>query len=152
MNVKKLEVQCAIVLLIAFFLPWVSFGGIINVSGYNLTRAVDALESLAGMAQSLGADGAQAELPAKIKLLYLVYLVPVAAAAVLYLDFNGKSTKIASLIGGALPVLGFAYGFVESGVEMFDFLAIGAVLTGLAGVGLLVAGIRAPAASPTTGT
>ena len=41
LDFKKIENICAIVLIVAFFLPWVSFGGMLSFAGYQIPNALE---------------------------------------------------------------------------------------------------------------
>ena len=134
LDFKKLENICAIVIIVAFFLPWISMGGMISFSGYELPN-------LAEMASAMGA--AFNENAAKEQTnyaVYLVYLVPLLAIGVLATDYLKTDEKIAHFVAmaaGAFPVLAFAYAsFSSSGVP--EGLAIGIWLTLLACVAMLL--------------
>lgn len=95
MNVKKPNVIFALVIVVAFFLPSVSVGGIIEVSGFN---ALKALRAASNLASSFG--GEPSGVPGY---LYGLYLIPISAGAVLTMEMNGSDTKALSLAAGALP-------------------------------------------------
>ena len=131
LDFKKIENICAIVLLVAFFLPWLSIGGLISFSGYQLPNAAQGLNALASAFSESEPETNYAA--------YLVYLVPLVAIAVLaadYLKSDEKTTRIISIVAGVIPVGGFIYAVTQ--VE-FSALAIGAFLTFLSGVGILLA-------------
>jgi len=129
-NFKKLEPVCAVVLLVAFFLPWVSIGGIVTLSGYNFTELV----------RTVNAMGVPTEL--NLNLVYLIWLIPVSANAILYAEYSGRSSRVLSIVGGAIPLLVAGYAFIKLGFDMVDTMSIGAVLTVAAGLGLVIAAIR----------
>ena len=67
---------------------------------------------------------------------------PVSAAAILYAEYSGRSSRVLSIVGGAIPLLGAGYAFIKFGGDMVDTMAIGAFLTVAAGLGLVIAAIR----------
>ena len=138
---KKIENICAIVLLVAFFLPWVSVPIIGSYAGYQIPGAVTSfLEMSAGLA-NFSFDDSNPE-PAAVDVpfqVYLVYLIPLVAIAVLvadYLKTDEKTTRIISIVAGVIPVSGFIYGVTQID---FSALALGAFLIFLSGVGILLA-------------
>jgi len=138
---KKIENICAIVLLVAFFLPWVSVPIIGSYAGYQIPGAVTSfLEMSAGLANfsfdDPNPEPAAVDVPFQV---YLVYLIPLVAIAVLvadYLKTDEKTTRIISIVAGVIPVSGFIYGVTQID---FSALALGAFLIFLSGVGILLA-------------
>tara|TARA_A100001234_G_C12472146_1_gene319786 strand:+ start:164 stop:607 length:444 start_codon:yes stop_codon:yes gene_type:complete len=133
LNFKKIENICAIVLLVAFFLPWVSFFGM-SVSGYSIPGIASGLGQF-GSAMS----GEAASVPWQV---YLVYLVPLTAIGVLVTDFlktDENIARIVSILAGVVPLAGVIYMLIESGGELFSYLGFGAYLTILAAIGMLLA-------------
>ena len=72
LNFKKIENICAIVMLVAFFLPWVSFMGF-SAAGYSIVGTLNNFLAIAGESA-----------PWQV---YLIYLVPLAAIGVLVTDY-----------------------------------------------------------------
>ncbi|PIP06963.1 MAG: hypothetical protein CO012_03455 [Syntrophobacterales bacterium CG_4_8_14_3_um_filter_49_14] len=118
---QKTQIICAIGLFISFFLPWVKlffFTG----SGYDL-------------AANLGGEAS------------LAWLIPLSSIAVVAVAFYEQSTrtnsfgKISSIIAGALPFVGLLYGLSQIGKDLFEVLAIGAYLSLIIGLILILSGI-----------
>ncbi len=133
LNFKKIENICAIVLLVAFFLPWVSFFGM-SASGYSIPGIVSGLNQ---WGSSL--SGEAASVPWQV---YLVYLVPLTAIGVLVTDFlktDEMIARIVAILAGVIPIAGVIYMLIESGGEVFNYLSLGAYLTILAAIGMLLA-------------
>ena len=155
LDFKKIENIAAIVLLVSFFMPWLSVLFLGSMSGYEIPGAVTkALEGLAAMQTAFsgfsldGSAPAPAE-PAAVDVpfqVYLVYLVPLAAIAVLvadYLKLDEKVARIISVVAGVIPVGGFVYGVIaiqdpEAKLAQAS-LEIGAYLMLLAGIAMLLA-------------
>tara|TARA_B100000214_G_scaffold257966_1_gene190287 strand:- start:248 stop:745 length:498 start_codon:yes stop_codon:yes gene_type:complete len=155
LDFKKIENIAAIVLLVAFFMPWLSVVGLGSMSGYDIPGVVKkGLQMIAGIEaafSSFSLDGsapAPAE-PAAVDVpfqVYLVYLVPLAAIAVLvadYLKLDEKVARIISVVAGVIPVGGFVYGVIaiqdpEAKLAQAS-LEIGAYLMLLAGIAMLLA-------------
>ena len=116
MNIKKLENICAIILIVALFLPWVSMGMLGSLSGFKLAQ-------LGGSAT-------------------LLWLVPLLAIGVLVSDVMNMDEKISSYIAyaaGALPTLWvISRMFVMGFGVFFEAAGIGFYLTLLAGIGILL--------------
>lgn len=129
MRLKKLESIFAIILLIAFFLPWTTFGGLITVTGYNFPIAMHGFSSLAS------AFDKDKEVTIQIYY-FMVYLIPILAITILAMDLKGGNTKIISIITGSLLIITFLK--ISSGRDLFTSMGIGAYLTIIAAIGLLL--------------
>ena len=131
---KKIENIAAIVMIVAFFLPWVSAGGMFSFSGYELPNLA---EMARGISNSFSEDGVKNQTNYAI---YLVYLVPLLAISVLandYLKSDEKISKYTSIAAGAFPIFGLIFAIMRAG-EITGF-AIGIWLTMLAAVVMLLA-------------
>tara|TARA_B100000700_G_scaffold155080_1_gene172239 strand:- start:3 stop:431 length:429 start_codon:yes stop_codon:yes gene_type:complete len=133
MNFKKIENICAIVLLVAFFLPWVSVFGM-SASGFSIPGIVSQFSQLGS-----SISGESASVPWQV---YLVYLVPLTAVGVLVTDFlktDEMIARIVAILAGVVPIAGVIYMLIEGGGEVFSYLGFGAYLTILAAIGMLLA-------------
>lgn len=131
---KKIENIAAIIMIVAFFLPWISAGGMFSFSGYELPNLA---EMASGMSAAFSEDGAKSQTNYAV---YLVYLVPLLAIGVLatdYLKSDKKLSKYTAIAAGAFPILGIIYSIIRAG-EITGF-AIGIWLTLLAAVVMLLA-------------
>ena len=129
---KRIENICAIVLVVAFFLPWVSFGGMFSVAGYELPNAAEGINAMAAAFSESG------EVDTNYGI-YLVYLVPLLAVGVLATDYLKSDEKVAhyvAIAAGVLPLLGFLYMLQRNGMQG---MAIGIYLTVLASIVMLLA-------------
>ena len=129
---KKIENICAIVLVVAFFLPWVSFGGMFSFAGYQLPNAAEGINAMAAAFSESG------EVDTNYGI-YLVYLVPLLAVGVLATDYLKSDEKVAhyvAIAAGVLPLLGFLYMLQRNGMQG---MAIGIYLTVLASIVMLLA-------------
>ena len=127
LDFKKVENICAIVMLVAFFMPWVSFMGA-SVAGYSIVGTINNFASLAGQSAPWQA--------------YLIFLVPLAAVGVLVTDFlktDEKIARIVAIVAGVIPVAGIIYLLIQSEGEGFKVLAMGAYLTVIAAIVMLLA-------------
>ena len=130
---KKIENISAIVIIVAFFLPWISVGGMFSFTGYELPNLA---EMASGMRDAFGEEGVESQANYAI---YLFYLVPLLAIGVLandYLKTDEKVSKYTAIAAGAFPILGFIYSIISAG-EITGF-AIGIWLTMLAAVVMLL--------------
>ena len=115
MNIKKLENICAVILVIAFFLPWVNLG-FISLSGFNVA----------------GIGGAS----------FLLWVIPLLSIGVLVSEFMDLDEKISTYIAyasGAVPLIYVLSRLISSGGEFFEAAGIGIYLTLVASVGMLLA-------------
>ena len=132
LDFKKIENICAIVLIVAFFLPWVSFGGMFSFAGYQIPNALEGANQLLAIGSESGEVASNPEI-------YLVYLVPLLAVGVLATDYLKSDKKVAhyvAIAAGVLPLLGFLYMLQRNGMQG---MAIGIYLTVLASIVMLLA-------------
>lgn len=118
--VNLLTISAAIIVL-AFFLPWVKFGG--TWSGYEIPGFAHSV----GKATSLKTWTGKFDINAY--LVYALFLVPLGAAGILALSFMGKSVRTVAWITAAMPLAGFAYGLIRAGTDVFSYIVIGGWLT-----------------------
>ncbi len=129
---KKIENICAIVLVVAFFLPWVSFGGMFSFAGYQLPNAAEGINAMA----AAWSESGEADTNYGV---YLVYLVPLLAVGVLATDYLKSDEKVAhyvAIAAGVFPLLGFLYMVIDNGMQG---MAIGIYLTVVAAIVMLLA-------------
>lgn len=131
---KLFEIIFSGVLLLAFFLPWISFNGFMEFTGFSLPRAMQELGSV--VSYFGGGD-----VPIEADALYFLYLIPILAIVVLVLSFLAKPTAVFAIIGGLIPYVALVYSLVEFGNELFQVSTIGVYLTLLAGLGLFLSGV-----------
>ena len=116
MNIKKLENICAVILVIAFFLPWVNLG-FISLSGFNVA----------------GIGGAS----------FLLWVIPLLSIGVLVSEFMDLDKKISTYItyaSGAVPLFYVLSSRMQEKQFSYEGAGIGIYLTFVAsGVMLLAA-------------
>jgi hypothetical protein len=130
-NFKKLENICAGVIIVAFFLPWLSIGGFMSFSGYDLP-------GLANLANEFGAAMSDGEGSSSgANWLYVVYLVPLMAVGILLAEYLGHNNKSICIASGAFNIIGFivAVSKAEGEVGMFG---IGLWITTLASIVIIL--------------
>jgi len=133
MTNAKWVLALGVVLLLGFFLPWVSF--FVNLSGFDLVRM--------GFSQS----GAPWQL-------YLVPLIPIFAIWAIVCGAQGRRHRTAALLAGSvfplLIVLALVQGAANQlgggngGPSPFSLIGIGAYLCFAASIGLLIFAFRKP--------
>ena len=115
MNFKKIENLSAIVMLVAFFLPWLSMG-IFSLSGYKAA-------TMGGVAT-------------------LLFLIPILAVVVLVNDvqsfFDDVKTKYLTYVTALIPLIYIVSRIVDMGGQFFQGASIGIYLTLLASVTMLL--------------
>jgi ABC-type dipeptide/oligopeptide/nickel transport system permease subunit len=132
---KKLPINVvtvsAAVMVVAFFLPWVKFGG--SYSGFEIPD----LPSSLGKATSF--KSWRGEFDINVYLVYALFLVPIAAAAVLILNFNGKDGNKLAWFPAVAPIAGFLFGLVRAGMDIFSYIVVGGWVTIAAALVMLLA-------------
>ena len=116
MNIKKVENISAIVLLVAFFLPWLNLGFLGSVSGIGI-----------------------------IKLYFIVLFIPLLAVAVIVTDIMGSETasKWLSYAAGLVPFVWIILRIPFMGGDVFFAAAgIGIYLTLLASILMLLGAFK----------
>ena len=141
---KNIEVIGSVGLLISFFLPWVSIGGLMTFNGYQIPNAVSALLRMGqALVSAFGQSGTKDALSIDTWYLQLVYVSPLLAVFTLVLAFLKKNTLWVGLSSGGvfltLLVLGAAKSYPID-AKVFDALSIGFYLSVLSAL-LCVCGI-----------
>jgi len=126
----KLESKFSIALIVAFFLPWFSMG-IVSFSGYSLPSAVIAMYELRASFGGKSPNDA-------LMFLYLIYLIPILSLATIILDIKGKNIKITAFITSVIVLGSFIFLMITTGLKAFNGFSIGAYLTLIIAVLLLV--------------
>ena len=115
MNFKKIENLSAIVMIVAFFLPWLSMG-IFSLSGYK--------------AATLGGSAT------------LLFLIPILAVVLLVNDvqsfFDDVKTKYLTYATALIPLVYIVSRIFSMGGDFFQAASIGIYLTLLASVIMLL--------------
>jgi hypothetical protein len=121
----------AVVIVIAFFLPWIKLGG--SFAGYEIPDIAHA----AGKATSLKSWTGKFDINAY--LVYSLFLVPISAVAVIAFGAVGKDRTLVAWVAAVMPIAGFVYGFIRLQFDMFPRLGLGGWLTVAAAVVILLA-------------
>jgi len=126
---------CSAIIVVAFFLPWVRYG--VSYSGYEIPD----IARLAAKATSLKSWTGRFDI--NVYLVYLLFIVPIGAAAVLVLSFLNKPVRVVAMIVSAMPLAGFAYGLIKVGFKIFSYIGVGGWLTIIAAaiMALALAGV-----------
>ncbi len=86
---KGIEITAAILLIIAFFLPWFS-NPVVTAGGYNIIRFLKFIEAFKPVAMIIAA---------------ITILIPVGAVALLIMNALKKSTGFLAMITGMIPMV-----------------------------------------------
>lgn len=145
---KRPEVWLLLVLLLGFILPWLQLGAFATGSGLQIAGLPFLLDGLMG--GFAGQGGQAAPETQGLWVLHLLYLLPLAAIAALILAAKRKgSWRPLALLAGAMPWATLAYALSfdleemaqqsgqtlpEGGVSLFQLLGVGAYLSLLAGL------------------
>jgi len=132
LNIKKIENICAIIIIVAFFLPWVSLG-FISFSGYDLPNLASFVNSFDAAFSENGESSGSANS------LYAVYLIPLLSISILFMEYLGKESKKLCLTAGTLNVVGFLYVLIFETEGDIGMMGIGIWITVLASVVMLLA-------------
>lgn len=122
-HVRDPENICAGLLIVTFFLPWISVLGA-SVAGYQF--------------HELGDGGA------------LAWVIPLAALGLIATRVSGVRSTALSVIVGLLPLVWFLLLLGEEGSALLNNLQIGAWLSVLAGLALVAAAAARQAQQPAT--
>ncbi|SVC32954.1 uncharacterized protein METZ01_LOCUS285808 [marine metagenome] len=132
LDIKKLENICAIIIIVAFFLPWVSLG-FISFSGYDLPNLASFVNSFDAAFSENGESSGSANS------LYAVYLIPLLSISILFMEYLGKESKKLCLTAGTLNVVGFLYILIFETEGDIGMMGIGIWITVLASIVMLLA-------------
>ena len=112
---EKLENSIAVVLLIAFFLPWISSFGFVNISAFQIPGAIK------GFGEAVALFSEQQEpVPSVAYLSYVLYLIPICSIGTLIGSVMNKDTKISSGIAGSIIFVALAYIYIDDGIPDFN--------------------------------
>lgn len=128
----KAEILCAAGLIVFFFFPWITIGGLISISGYQIPDIVKGFGQLAAI-------GGTGKTDPRVYLFYLIYLIPIFSALTIVFAMTDKSTKASGFIAGVAPIAALIYSLSEAGTNTFEGMAIGAWLTLLTAIAMLSA-------------
>lgn len=142
---SKIENLLAGVIIVAFFMPWVSYFQM-SVSGFGFHSVISQLTEMANLANQLGGlDGGYGRRSAPkapsmggVYLLYLAYLIPVFAILTIWYNLQNKPRPFA-FITGVLTIVLFVFALIKVGGDLFNVLGIGVYITLLCAGGMLAA-------------
>ena len=139
---------CGIVLVIGFFLPFVSVMGV-SCSGYDLVKGGQAIGGMAEGLGGMGDMGGESAAPKQDNpaiLMKIVALIPIAGLISAIVD-----KKIVYMISGFVPIAILLAWTAETSGGVFNGLAIGAWLCIAAGITQLVTAGRSEMATADEG-
>jgi len=110
-SLTRLENMAALGLVVFFFFPWASIGPF-SVNGFGAASSGKGLSFL----------------------LFLVPLLGLLVLAMRPICQTPTILKIVKLVAGGLPIAGFVLAFIDVGGMVFQFLGLGAYLTLIAAV------------------
>ncbi len=131
---RRPEFWCAIVIVGAFFLPWLELGPIISVAGYQLPKA-------ARFASELGkafGEGKSASAGSSTNWMYLVYLVPLASVVAIVEMALGRLATTAAVLAATVPLAEIAFWATSHPDKVGDTLGVGVLFSVVAAVTLLI--------------
>ncbi|MCK5268934.1 MAG: hypothetical protein KAR07_12210 [Spirochaetes bacterium] len=132
---ERYENIFAVGLILAFFLPWISFGGFFSLNGLDMPRILGGLGEIAkGFSDKKNVD------TSGTWIFYIFYLIPILSISYLVLTLKkNKNIKVISIITGLIPILGLIYALINYGSKVIHLLSIGGYLTILCGIGMHLA-------------
>lgn len=129
---SKAENLCAIGLIVFFFFPWVSIGGFISISGYEIPDIAKGFGQLAALGSQTG------KTDPRIYLFYLIYLIPIFSVLTLIFGLTNNNTKFTAFVSGIVPIAALFYALSQAGMDIFEGMAIGAWLTLLVAIAMIL--------------
>lgn len=114
------------VIVLAFFLPWIKFGG--NHAGHEIPDIASAINKVTSLKSWTG------KLDINVYLVYALFVVPIGAAAILAMSAQRKDVTPIAWVVAIMPIAGFLYGLIRLGLDVFSYIGLGGWLTILAGV------------------
>lgn len=128
-NFAKLEIYCALGLIICFFLPWIQMGGVVSVvlKGYEIPDLADYLAK--GIGQFKGLLDGNSNRESWVFWYYTFYLIPVFSVVTIILGLIGKNVKVTGILAAIVPIGWCIYALIKIGGDLFDILTFGAYLT-----------------------
>ncbi len=138
---RRLEAIAAAIIIVGFLLPWIQFGGLISLRGYEIpARAGQLMRIIHGFERA-------AELPSG-EWFRLLFLIPVSALVTIGIHFSGRSTDAVALFSGIL-VVGAAIVFAAlSESDALDYAGPGVWVTVAGGAVLLLCGVESALGGP----
>ena len=130
---RNIEVIGSVGMLVAFFLPWFSVGGLVSVTGFEVPNAISSLMRVAqALEQGLSGDAVNNFDSALISYVRLVYLPPILATVAIVLAFIKRETFLAGFFGGMVFLCLVVFVFIKLHPvkpEVADALSIGFYLS-----------------------
>lgn len=125
----------AAVIVVSFFLPWVKYG--VSYSGYEIPDIARMVAKVTSFKSWTG------HFDVNVYLVYLLFIVPVGAVAILVLSAINKPVRILTMAVAALPLAGFVIGLIKVGFKIFTYIGPGGWLTiaAAAAMALSLAGV-----------
>ena len=138
----RVEFWSCIGLVLFFFLPWVSLGGLINLTGYQVGDMMRQASSARPTLYHINNSPLQNAMRENSQTIgaVIIYLIPIVAAICAIIDLtNAKKRPILLyVLAGALPFVALFFALSDSGTDLFRVLSIGAWLTLIAAIGSIV--------------
>ena len=130
----RLENIFAVCLLVFFLFPWVSIF-IVSFNGFELPGIFRNAGMLAGKMKG-------AAIPASGNVFYILYMIPILSVTYLFFTLKmGRNIKAISITLGLIPSAVFLYALSQIGGKMLDVVGIGAWLSILSGIGMVLAAL-----------
>ncbi len=113
-----------------------NIGGFIKIAGYEIPDIVKGLGQFAAMGSKIRRVDPQ------VYFFYLIYLMPIFSVLTIILGVTDKNTKVTGLVAGVMPIAALVYGLSQAGTVVFENMAIGAYLTLLTAMAMILSAFR----------
>ena len=120
---KRMEMTAAVLMIIAFFLPWFS-NPIVTSAGYNIKKFLNFFNELQPVAAIIS---------------IIVWLAPIGAIVIIIMNALKKSTGTPAMVTGMIPVVMMIV-LASKSRYIIPQCTLGVYLTLLAAAGLLLTG------------
>lgn len=128
---KKCEIFFALLMMAAFFMPWVKVGG----GCYSGCVIPDALFRLARFFEV--STGNRSGILIMAYASYILYLIPFLSIIIIVMSINDFNIRIVSFTAGIIPLIALFYSFIEFG-NILNNLSAGLYLTIFSSVSLII--------------
>lgn len=129
--IAPIESKLLLGLIIAFILPWISFGPI-NASGLSIPGA---MQDLAQLTRAFGRNNSPFILH-----YYLLFLIPLFSVVGIWLRYNKKESKakIFTLIPAGIFMVFFIGALIKIGLDVFNAISFGSLASLFISIAILV--------------
>ena len=140
MNIEKIKIYAKhsrtiilVLLLLAFFLPWISYG-YISKSAFTIPFSPQDIQNILNFASLFEPEIAKkVQLPKELVYLYALYIYPVLVALLFFVR-----SRVVSIIVALIPLLPFIIAYQILPIDIINYMGVGFILTLIASVALII--------------